>query len=61
MPVETVIYDPPKPDFPYLVVSLAASGLDVVTVATRTEARILVAHRARQKLRKMSNGSPDPA
>jgi len=47
MPVETVIYEPPKPDFPYLVVTLAPSGVDVVTAANRTEARTMVANRRR--------------
>jgi hypothetical protein len=57
MPVETVIYEPPKPDFPYLVVTLAPSGVDVVTAANRTEARTMVAHRTRRKPQKTSNGT----
>jgi hypothetical protein len=27
MQMETVIYEPPKPDFPYLVVTLAPNGV----------------------------------
>ena len=61
MQVETVIYEPPKPDFPYLVVTLAPSGVDVVTAANRTEARTMVAQRTRRKRQKPSNGIPDSA
>ena len=57
MPVETVIYEPPKPDFPYLVVTLAPSGVDVVTAANRTEARTMVAQRTRRYPQKTSNGA----
>ena len=49
MQVETVIYEPPKANFPYLVVTLAPTGVKVVTVANRTEARTLVAQRTRRK------------
>ena len=49
MQVETAIYEPPKANFPYLVVTLAPTGVKVVTVANRTEARTLVAQRTRRK------------
>ena len=63
MPVETAIYEPPRSDLPYLVVTLVQSGIDVVPVATRTEARTMVAQRTRRKPRPASNGRsrPDPA
>ena len=57
MQVETVIYEPPKPDFPYLVVTLAPSGVDVVTAANRTEARTMVAQRTRRKAQEPSNAT----
>jgi hypothetical protein len=57
MLVETVIYEPPKPELPYLVVTVAPSGVDVVTAANRTEARTMVAQRTRRKPQKTSNGT----
>ena len=35
---ETVIYDPPAPSLPYLVVMITPTGVNAVAVKSRTEA-----------------------
>lgn len=49
---ETVIYAPPKVGLPFLVVTLAPSGLTVLSAASRTEARTIVASERRTRKRK---------
>jgi hypothetical protein len=49
MQVESAIYSPPKPDFPYLVVTLAPSGVNVLTATNRTEARKVISQLTRGK------------
>ncbi|MEA2923805.1 MAG: hypothetical protein QOD25_927 [Alphaproteobacteria bacterium] len=45
---ETVIYDPPAPNLPYLVVTITSTGVNAVAVKSRTEARVMVALHKRQ-------------
>jgi hypothetical protein len=40
--IESVIYEPPSPEFPHLVVTLTPNGVDVQTAADRTEARTIM-------------------
>src|SRR4029077_14626933 len=45
--IESVIYEPPSPEFPHLVVTLTPNGVDVQTASDRTEARtIMRSHKA---------------
>ena len=39
---ETVIYEPPHPGLPYLVVTLTPTGVSVVPVKSNTEARVMI-------------------
>jgi hypothetical protein len=45
MPVKTAIYEPPKEGLPYLVVTFASDGLNVLTVNSSVEARAVVSER----------------
>jgi hypothetical protein len=40
--IESVVYEPPSPEFPHLVVILTPNGVDVQTAADRTEARTIM-------------------
>ena len=42
MKMESAIYEPPRPEFPHLVVTFTPNGVDVVTAADRTEARTII-------------------
>jgi hypothetical protein len=46
---EMVIYEPPHPGLPYLVVTLTPTGVNVVPVKSRTEARVLVSQRQERR------------
>ena len=47
---EMVIYEPPPhPGLPYLVVTLTPTGVNVVPVKSRTEARVLVSQRQERR------------
>jgi hypothetical protein len=45
---ETVMYEPPAPSLPYLVVTITPTGVNAVAVKSRTEARVMVALHKRQ-------------
>jgi hypothetical protein len=57
MPQEdTVIYEPPRAELPYLVVTLAPTGLKVSPAKSRTEARIIAAEQiSRRKQERASS------
>ena len=38
---KTAIYHPPKPDMPYMVVTVSPEGVSVVAVSSKDEARVL--------------------
>ena len=52
MKIELVIYEPPSPEFPHLVVALTPNGVDVQTAADRTEARTIISRLTRWKAQK---------
>jgi hypothetical protein len=54
---ETVIYEPPTPSLPYLVVTVTPTGVDVVPVKSRTEARVMVSLRKKRRDDPEANGS----
>ncbi len=61
MKAESAIYEPPKPEFPYLVVTLTLNGVNVQTAADRTEARTIVSRLTRRKPQKEAkNGTLYP-
>jgi hypothetical protein len=45
MPVKTAIYEPPKQGLPYLIVTFASDGLNVLTANSASEARMVVSER----------------
>ena len=51
MPVKTAIYEPPEEGLPYLVVTVASDGLNVLTANSSIEARALVSERAIRRRR----------
>jgi len=51
MPVRTAIYEPPEKGLPYLVVTVASDGLNVVTANSSVEARAMVSERAIRRRR----------
>ena len=55
---ETVIYEPPAPSLPYLVVTISPSGVNAVAVKSRTEARVMVSLHKRQG---RDDFGPDPS
>jgi hypothetical protein len=64
MKVESTIYEPPRPDFPHLVVTLTSTGVSVETAADRTEARTIVSRLTRRKVQKEAKNEtsyPDQA
>ena len=56
---EMVIYEPPHPGLPYLVVTLTPTGVNVVPVKSRTEARVLVSQR-RERRHTSDRQKPSP-
>jgi hypothetical protein len=46
---ETVIYEPPHPGLPYLVVTLTPTGVSVVPVKSNTEARVMISQRRERR------------
>jgi hypothetical protein len=61
MKVESAIYEPPRPEFPHLVVTLTPNGVNVETAADRTEARTIISRLTGRKTRKdAKNGTSDP-
>ncbi len=52
MKVESAIYEPPKPEFPHLVVTLTPNGMNVHTAVDRTEARTIISRLTRRKAQK---------
>jgi hypothetical protein len=65
MPVKTAIYEPPKEGLPYLVVTFASDGLNVLTVNSSVEARAVVSKRMIRRRRERNgeglNVLPPPA
>jgi len=51
MPGKTVIYEPPEEGLPYLVVTFASDGLNVLTANSLFEARATVSERAIRRRR----------
>jgi hypothetical protein len=49
MPVKTAIYEPPKQGLPYLIVTFASDGLNVLTANSAIEARMVSSQRMIQK------------
>jgi hypothetical protein len=54
----TVIYEPPAPSLPYLVVTINPTGVHAVAVKSRTEARVMVSLHKRQG---RDDFGPDPS
>jgi hypothetical protein len=46
MPIKTAIYEPPKEGLPYLIVTFASDGLNVLTANSSVEARVKASERA---------------
>ena len=42
MKMESAIDEPPRPEFPHLVVTFTPDGVNVLTAADRTEARTII-------------------
>jgi hypothetical protein len=65
MPVKTAIYEPPKEGLPYLVVTFASDGLNVLTANSSVEARAVVSKRMIRRRRERNgeglNVLPPPA
>lgn len=63
MPGKTAIYDPPKEGLPYLVVTLASDGLNVLPANSSLEARAMVSERVirRRRERKSEEFSVIPS
>jgi hypothetical protein len=56
---EVVIYEPPAPGLPCLVVTIASTGVKVVSVKSRTEARVLISQR-RERRHTSDRQKPSP-
>jgi hypothetical protein len=52
MKTESAIYEPPRAEFPHLVVAFTPNDVDVVTAADRTEARTIISRLTGQKTQK---------
>jgi hypothetical protein len=52
MKVQSAIYEPPRPEFPHLVVTFMPNGVDVVTAADRTQARTIISRLTGRKTQK---------
>ena len=48
---ETVIYEPPAPSLPFLVVTITPTGVNAVAVKSRTEARVMVSLQKKTRAR----------
>ena len=57
MKVKSAIYEPPRPEFPHLVVTLTPNGVNVETAADRTEARTIISRLARGKTQQEAKNS----
>jgi hypothetical protein len=55
MPIKTAIYEPPKRGLPYLIVTFASDGLNVLTANSSVEARLKVSERAIRRRRERSS------
>jgi hypothetical protein len=55
MPIKTAIYGPPKEGLPYLIVTFASDGLNVLTANSSVEARLKVSERAIRRRRERSS------
>jgi hypothetical protein len=55
MPIKTAIYEPPKEGLPYLIVTFASDGLNVLTANSSVEARLKVSKRAIRRRRERSS------
>jgi hypothetical protein len=55
MPIKTAIYEPPKQGLPYLIVTFASDGLNVLTANSSVEARMKVSERAIRRRRERSS------
>jgi hypothetical protein len=55
MPIKTAIYEPPKEGLPYLIVTFASDGLNVLTANSSVEARLKVSERAIRRRRERSS------
>jgi hypothetical protein len=51
MPIKTAIYEPPKEGLPYLIVTFASDGLNVLTANSSLEARAMVSERVIRRRR----------
>jgi hypothetical protein len=56
---ETVIYEPPHPGLPYLVVTLTPDGVTAIPVKSNTEARVMMSQR-RERPRTSDRQKPNP-
>jgi hypothetical protein len=55
METETAIYEPPRDDLPFLVVTIKSDGgMEVLRAETQTEARIMVSKEARRRKKQKS-------
>jgi hypothetical protein len=54
MKMESAIYEPPRPEFPHLVVTLTPDGVNVLTAADRTEARTIISRLTLRKVQKIA-------
>ena len=52
MKVQSATYEPPRPEFPHLVVTFTPNGVDVVTAADRTQARTIISRLTGRKTQK---------
>jgi hypothetical protein len=57
MPIKTAIYEPPKEGLPYLIVTFASDGLNVLTANSSVEARLKVSERAIRRRRDLPSQS----
>jgi hypothetical protein len=46
---ESVIYEPPHPSLPYLVVTLTPNGVTAIPVKSNTEARVMISERRERR------------
>jgi hypothetical protein len=58
MPVKTAIYEPPKQGLPYLIVTFASDGLNVLTANSASEARMVVSERMIRRRRERKSEEP---
>ena len=56
---EMVIYEPPHPGLPYLVVTLTPTGVNVVPVKSNTEARVMISQ-GRERRHTSDRQKPSP-